>query len=494
MPEIGELPGGGRPYGNIYTVQTPNLDRVSQQFQQMALDRKAYAQKEGQQTNELVNKELANVRSVDMGAVSDYYNKWKQLSQPLYFNKSLLNDPKKYNEAQMQANAALGELRAQINKSSHLNQFGKQLYTERNTAGKSNLYSDDFGDKATAFWNTPMDQLQKHAKYGDLTNPDVYRYQGMNNVNFGALEKTAAGTPAQRYQKEEQISPLQKNITPYTFGNTPAQFQQALRGQYASNPQTYRAASAAWEAIPQSEKDRVDQTFSQLPKEKWEQMGAGGAQAIEPTNPSDPADNLAAYKAKVYAINNNPSAGKVYSNVDQNAKIDKQASLKLKGQEIMAAINEGNREKLKAIGHEYKKMDHAAQSMVLDDAYNDLIDKAKKGKPYTYKYADTDKQVTQYQIPVSTALQKEYALDDEKGHKIYPDVFRVSEDGSEITPVFYKGPEPTDRNAPRAVDRNLTHPMSALEFKYRYGKALFGAKEAVKESANSSGDSGIQWK
>lgn len=473
MPEVGERPGGNGPWGDSFIVQTPNLDRISQQYQQMALDRKAYIQKEGQQTNDLINKELANVRSVDMGGISDLYNKWKQASQPLYFNKALLNNPKKYNEAQMQANALQGELRAKINQSAQLNQVGKQLAQDRTTPGKSNLYSDDFGDKAAAFWKTPMDQLQSHP-LGDLTNPDTYRYRGMNNTNFGALEKVAAGTPTQKYQKEEQISPLQKNITPYTFGNTPAQFQQSLRGQYASNPATYRAASAAWESIPQQEKDRVDQAFASLPKEKWEQMGAGGPQAVEPTNPNDPADNLAAYKAKIYAINNNPAAGKVYPNIDQAQKM----KVQFDDRKIMEAIKEGNREKLKTLGHEFKKMDVAQQSSILDNTYNSMIDDAKSSGTYTYKTAN-GKVSKQYEIKASPALKKDFSVPDEKGHPIYPDAFRIDDSGNTVTPIFFTGKAV---NGIKSVDEAVSKPMTSVEFKARLGKALYGVKEAAKET------------
>lgn len=487
MAEVGDRPGGGGPWGDSFIVQTPNLDRGSQQFQQMALDRKAYAQKEGQQTDELINKELANVRSIDMNGISDLYSKWKQAAQPLYFNKGLQNNPKKYNEAQMQANALQGQLRAKINQSAQLNQFGKQLNTERNTPGKSNLYSDDFGNKAAAFWQTPMDQLQSH-KLGDLSNQDTYRYAGMQ-TNFADIENKAVGKQEARYQKEEQISPLQKNITPYTFGNTPAQYQQALRGAYSSNKQTYRDASAAWEAIPQAEKDRVDQQFAQIPKEKWEQMGAGGPQAITPTNSNDPADNLAAYKAKVYAINNNPAAGKVYQNTDLAKKIDVQFD----DRKIMEAIKEGNRERLKTLGHEFKKMDIAQQSSILENTYKAIVDDAKSSGTTTYKTSD-GKVSKQYEIKASPALRKEFSFDDEKGHKIYPDAFRIDENGTTVTPIFFKGTDTGNPHAYRGVDAGLSKPMTSIEFKARLGKALYGAKEAVKESANSSGASGVQWK
>lgn len=486
MAEVGEVPGGGRPWGDIIQVQTPNLDRVSQQFQQMATDRKAYAQKESLATEELMNKELANVRGVDMPDVTDAYNKWKATQQNLLFNKRLQMNPKEYNAAQMEANAALGNVRSLINKSTQLSQFGKQLYTERNTPGKSNLYSDDFGNKATAFWQTPMDQLNKHPQYGDLTNPDSYRYQG-SQTNFAALEKSAAGTPGQKYQKEEQVSPLQKNITPYTYGALPAQYQESLRGAYSSNRQTYRDAIAAWEAIPQTERDRVDQMYAQIPKEKWEQMGLQGPQAIAPVNPSDGADQLAAYKAKLYAINNNPTPGKVYSNIDQSAKMAKAFDYR----EAAEAFRQNNRVALKELGHQFKQADAKEQSSILNNTYDAMIEDAKQSGTITYKTAE-GKVSKQYEVKASPALRKEFSFDDEKGHKIYPDAFRIDDNGQTVTPIFFKGAD--TGSGMRAVDPTLSKPMTSVEFKARIGKALYGAKEAVKESANSSGASGVQWK
>ena len=326
MPEQNQPIQGA--FGDIYRVETPHIDQATQLLQQQYAARQAFQQKTAANTDEILSKELANVRSVDAPQVFDAYSKWKTLATSMIGNQGLARNPRAYNAAQIETNAAYGEAMALINKSANLNTFGKQLATERNTPGKSNLYADDFGDKASAFWNTPMDRLGQ-TPMGDLSNLDTYRYKGMNNVNFGDMEKKAAGTPSPKYEKKEQVG-VQTNATPYSFGNTPAQFQTSLRGEYASNPATYRAASAAWESIPQTEKDRVDQLYAQIPGEKWQQMGLQGPQAISPTNPQDPADNLAAYKAKLYAINTNPAVGKTYPVVDQQAKMNLQEQERLR--------------------------------------------------------------------------------------------------------------------------------------------------------------------
>lgn len=472
MPEQNQPIQGA--FGDIYRTDTPVLDRVTQQLQQQFANRQAYQQKESLNTQEMVNKELANVRSIDMPDVIDSYNKWKGLKQNVLFNKSLQMNPKSYNAAQIEANAAYADVVSKINRSAQLNNFGKQLATDRNTPGKSNMYADDFGDKAAAFWNTSMSQLQNHPKYGDLSNLDNYRYKGMNSVNFGQLEKTAMGTPIQRFQKEEKISPIQKNITPYTFGNTPAQYQDSLRGAYATNPTTYRAASAAWEAIPQEEKDRVNQLYAQIPLEKWQQMGLQEPQSISPVNPNDPADNLAAYKAKIYAVNNNPSAGKMYSNIDQEAKLGVQFDQR----KALEAIKENNREQLKTLGHQFKQMDNNEQASKLDDIYNIMMEDAKKSTPLPYKLVN-GQVIKQYEVKASPILKKEFSIPNEKGHPLLPDAFRIDDSGKTITPIFFK-PDQTGNMV--SVDMDKSHPMTSVEFKARLGKALMGVKEANKGS------------
>lgn len=487
MPEQNQPIQGN--FGAVFNTATPYLDRITQQLQNQFAARQAYQQKESENTDQLVNKELANVRSADAPEVIDAYTKWKNLKQNLLFNKSLQQNPKAYNQAQMDANMAYADVVGKINKSSQLNQFGKQLYTERNTPGKSNLYADDFGDKASTFWKTPMGQLQ-NVKLGsdivDLTNPDSYRYKGMNNVNFGDLEKKAAGTPAQRYQKEEKISDLQSNITPYSFGNSPTQFQQALRGEYSSTPQTYRAASAQWEAIPQQEKDRVDQLFAQIPSEKWQQMGVEGPQSISPTNPQDPADQLAAYKAKVYAINNNPTAGKVYTNVNQQAKMNLQAKNSLNRQEIMEAIKQGNREKLVGIKHAYKEADVKEQSSILNDTYDQIVGDADKSKPHYYLSPDRKTTIKLNPIKISASLQASFAPRDDKGHPIYPSYVGITDDGKYIYPIYHtQGAEESDNK--KEVEASLSRPITSAEFKALLGKTYFGVREAAKENSAPSG-------
>lgn len=277
-----------------------------------------------------MSKELANVRSVDMAQVMDGYGQWKNLAMQ-GLSPKVMSDPKLFNELQVQKNAALGTTMAAINRSAQLNAQAKELVGERKL--KPNLYNDDFGDRLAAFNATPMDKLQNHPQFGDLTNPDAFRYAG-SQTDFGKLEATASDVgkekPVQGAEKTEHISDLQSRVTPTLFGSTPTQFFENLRGQLAQHIPG-RDAAAAWEAIPEQQRAMVDQQFAAISPDKWLSMtGQPKPQVISPTDPNNPAENFAAYRAKIYAINAAPKAGTPQNVINEQSKLGYQEAEKLR--------------------------------------------------------------------------------------------------------------------------------------------------------------------
>src|ERR1700733_8322202 len=119
MPEQNQPIQGN--FGSIYRVETPNLDQAVAQIQQGYAQRNAYLQKESDQTDELLNKEMTNVRSVDTPDIIDAYNDYKNSKQNQLFNKGIQYNPKAYASAQMDANSKYANLMSMINKSSQLN-------------------------------------------------------------------------------------------------------------------------------------------------------------------------------------------------------------------------------------------------------------------------------------------------------------------------------------------------------------------------------------
>lgn len=328
--QIGQFPGGGAPWGGIVKVETPFTDKVTTALLQQQNDRRQYQQKTTQDTELMMNKELANVRSADMGTVMDSYGKWKNLSMQ-GLSPRIQSNPKLYNELQIEKNAALGETMSAINRSAQLNGQAKELVQERKA--KPNLYNDDFGDRLAAFNSTPMDQLQNHPKYGDLSNPDAFRYAG-SQTDFGKIEAIASDAgkekPVQGAEKTDRISDMQNRVTPTLFGSTPGQFFENMRGQLAQHIPG-RDAAAAWEAIPEQQRATVDQQFAAISPDKWLSMtGQPKPQVITPTDPNNPAENFAAYRAKVYAINATPKAGTPQNVINEQSKLGYQEAEKLR--------------------------------------------------------------------------------------------------------------------------------------------------------------------
>lgn len=321
MAEEYQIPGV--PYGDAFIVQTPYTDRMAAQLQQQAAERRAFNEKSILETDNLMNKELANVRSADMGQVLDAYNRYKNISQQFLFDKRIQNNPKEYASVQAEKNAAAGQTLALINRSTSLNNFQKELTVERK--GRPGYFSDNFGNMISAFNQTPMNQLSSH-ELGDLTNPDTYRYSG-SQTDFGKIDKAARGQLVKRGEKTEKIDELQSRVTPVMYYNTPLDYFKSYKGQLAQHIPG-RDAEASWDAIPQAQKDAVDQAYLQIPPEKWQQMtGSNSPQIIAPENPTNKAEQYAAYQAKAYAVNAAPSYGTPQNITDQGSKIRLQQQL-----------------------------------------------------------------------------------------------------------------------------------------------------------------------
>lgn len=473
MGDENQIPWG-HPYGGIVDVETPTLDRVTQQLQQQRAARQAYEQKESQNTDELLNKEMSNVRSIDTPQVIDAYNIYKEQKKKLLFDKGLQNNPKAYAAAQQQTNASYANAMSLINKSTQLNQQGKQLAANR--LAKPDAYDDEAGKMLSTYYNTPIDKLTQADYNGqkvDLTNPDAYRYKA-GNADFQKIQQAATGKPVTHYDNgQTDETGIQTTQHGYSYGNTPGQYRQVYLSGLAGN-QANRGARYNWSQKSQQDLDATDAAYQNSPN--WQKMGMQ-PQQLPPYNPNDPVGNEATYQAKQYLVNMNPAEVKASVTTNQGAKMQKQLS----NQEVMEALKENDREKLKTLGHTFKQMDVQQQSKVLDDTYNTMVDQAKAGKKWEYKSGDNGQITKQYEIPASPALKKQFSVPDDKGHPIYPDAFRISEDGTQVTPIFYE-PGEAEKKGVKAVIKSVSKPMAAVEFKAQLGKALFGAKEASKET------------
>ncbi len=465
-------PIGGVPFGNAFLVETPYTDKITAALQSQQADRRKYQQQTTLQTDEMMNKELANVRSADMGTVVDSYGKWKDISMKM-LNPNVQANPKLYNDLQVQKNAALGQTMGLINRSAQLNALGKQIGTNLQT--KTDTYNDDAPKMLSAFYNTPMDKLTAanyNGKTVDLTDLGQYKYVG---TDLSKLHAGAIGKPVTHYDNgTTDTSGIQTTQHGYQYGNTPLQYRDAYLPGLSGNAAN-RTARANWVQHSDNQQDleQLDAAYQNSPN--WQKMGIA-PQPMPPYNPNDPVGNEATYQAKKYLVGLNPAEVKAATTTNEAAKLGVQFNQR----EAMEALREGNREKLAGMRHDWKQLDTKAKDDVMNGVVDNMLTQA-KSNPRQYKVSGGG--VTrQYEIPASTILKKEFAVPDDKNHPILVDAFRLSEDGKEVTPIFFK---PGQTGTTRAVDMEISKPMTIGEFKARAAKAMFGVKESARETATS---------
>src|SRR4051812_4363238 len=118
------------PWGDAFIVQTPTLDRWSQQLYQEQKIRQAKQQQEDAALDANIQKEIGKVRSVDTPEVIQAYHDYKQGKKQLLFDKQLQKDPLAYNQAQQKVLQDYQRVFTTANKSAEIKDMQKQLATD----------------------------------------------------------------------------------------------------------------------------------------------------------------------------------------------------------------------------------------------------------------------------------------------------------------------------------------------------------------------------
>lgn len=413
----------GGPYGDIFLVNTPTLDRLSQQLHVEQQQRQALQLKENQMLDAGIQKEIGKVRSVDTPEVIQSYNNYKQLKKQLLFDKNLLKDPLAYNQLQQVANQAYQDIFTKANQSAEVKEMAKTMTTDR--FKNPDAYADDYGQRVSTLMSTPLSRLQQDEQFGDLTNWDQYRYQG-SNTDFSKMLNSAIGQPKQVHAAQKVLDGgLQTQITPYMYGNTPAQVYENLVGGMAMH-RTGRDASYLWDKIPTEQIEATVQKYQQLPKDRWERMGVPVPQDLGKFG-DNKADNYAKYLAMNYAINNEPKEGKPDFVTNEAKKMQMQEAKEKR----MLALRQANAKELVKYKKEIDPNDTQLNNTWVESYLDQLVSDAVKKPGVEYKFKEGGK-VKEYDIPVDPVLGKALA----EGN-VTPDAVRVDEKGN-FRRIFYK--------------------------------------------------------
>ena len=421
---------GNVPYGDIVLVQTPTLDRWSQQLYAQQKIREAKQQQENQALDAQMSKEFSNIRGVDTPAVINAYNQYKTLKKGLLFNKDLQRDPMLYNQAQQAANEAFSNMNSLINQSREVKDMTKTMSQDR--FKNPDAYSDDYGVRTATLMNTPVSELRNHPQFGDLTNWDDYRYKGAN-TNFNDIVSKVYGQPRKIVGKEEALDKqgIQFRAPVYEYGTPPAQLFEGLVNSL--DHKTERDAAYKWKQLTPDVVQKIEQDYNAIPKEKWEQMGLPGPQPINLHAGSD-AEKYMRLLSMQNAINTQPRLVNYENRTSEKAKMDFQ----LARDKQMEAIRHANARDL----IEYKKKidpnDSDMMNTWVDQYMNNLEAAAKQAGVYEYK-DKTGKRDIEYNIPVDPTLGKALSYGGNE-----PDAIRLDKDGN-YRRIFYKRYEKGDK-------------------------------------------------
>jgi hypothetical protein len=459
------------PFGDIFLVNTPSLDRTSALLYQEQRQRQAKAQQANAAADAQMQKEFANVKSADIPDVIDSYNKYKGFKKQLYFDKSLQNDPKKYAQVQQQANEALADTYSTINGSKENKEYLKGLNAAHATHPDN--FSDNYGDLISAAQSTPLKQLKSH-KLGDLTNMNTFMYQGPDQ-DFSKIFTGAQGQlKPTGYSENTPIDKngLQYNQSSYEFGNTPAQYAQSVIAGLGTHKAS-KAASYLWQHVDQNERDKTNKEYDAIPTDKWKKIGLSAPQDL-PTNTGNDAVDFANFQAKKYMIANEPRA-KVQVHTDEAKKFQ----METQRQQQMKSIEHANAKDLV----DYKKKIDPNDTQLNDtwaNSYRDKLFDEAKSTPLVAVSEGTQSgnKIYGHRVPLNKVLVDALTIG-----KDIPDRVYITDD-NKVLPIYLhyddKG-KPIQTSKGAAINEDLSRPISDVQFAVQLGAKNATGKAKAKE-------------
>lgn len=472
-----------QPYGDIFYVQTPTLDRWSQQLYQEQKIREAKQYQENAALDAGISKELGKVRSVDAPEIIKDYHDLKQIRKQLYFDKKLHNDPVAYNQLQQQGLQKYQSIVSKSNASAEIKDMAKTMNADHFKNPWS--YVDDYGQRLATLNNTPISQLNNHPVYGnDLLNMDKYRYDG-SNVDFSKKLRDATGQPRNISGKEEALDKqgIQFRTPVYQYANSPARVFDSLMG--SMDHQTERAAQVNWKRLSPDEIQRTEDQYNSIPQTKWEQMGEAAPQQLNIRGGSD-AEKYMRYLAQRSAIDTNPTLLRYDKRTSDKAKMDYEFGQK----KVLENIEFGHRKELKQ--DEQNKVDDWVVNY-----WKERFNEARTTPPKAITSDDPRNQLANRFKIMHQLNPDQIMMEALKKSGVYPDDVYVTKD-DKLLPVFYKYKNITndkgtvigteverDKKGKKIIDEDLTTPMGldqaylSMGYKGKTKKDLGGSMSDV---------------
>jgi hypothetical protein len=475
MPDYGQP--RGRAYGDIFTFDTPAIDKMGMMLYQDQKQREALRQKQAAELDAEFRRNVSGMRDADINDFKQKYEDYKTAK------KDMMRSKKTTPEQELAVLRLKSEMLTFPERSKarrkHEEMIGQEMFKN------PDKYDDNAPNYLAESLKTPLGQLNAHPKYGDLTNDGLYQYKG-TDTDFQKILKDAEGQQRQVYQKEEALDGgLQFKITPFLYGNTPEQYKESVLGALAEK-KAGRDAAAIISQVDPATMQAINEKYKSIPAEVWEQMGVKKPQELALRNADSKAEQFATYQAQLYALNNLPKQGTPVFRDNKEAIMNKQQEHDKKMQAIRAA----DARSLVRLRDSLEESDVAGNNLWIDTYVDALKDEAEKtGEVRQYKFKDGRK-VYGHKVALDPVVSKTFGFDKNYGELI------VTKDG-DFVPVYYetdKDGNPAKKGSAYAVDDTRTYFIKKDQFKLSLGKTGAGVKQTNAEMNNQETPSGKKTK
>lgn len=285
------MPTSNAPFGDIYSVQTPALQRAANLLYQRQQQEDARGYQDYVNTQSLLQKEIGNVRSADEGDYIKMYQDYKDKRQQMLFDHKIKNNPKLYAQKNREATEAFNSAMQFAKASKELKDQDTKLSNDIYT--RPHNYLDEAHGVLQQNLNVPMNKRQD--------TYDTYAYTGADKDIQPLLAK-AVGTPAALFVDEANASgDLQSQQRKYMVGNSPQGVYDNIYSSLTDRKYAKALSQLANETTPEDLATidvQYDQIIKSLPESFRKKLGGVDIKI----NPNNPLSIEAAYLAKKLAI------------------------------------------------------------------------------------------------------------------------------------------------------------------------------------------------
>lgn len=474
------------PYGDITIFNTPKTDRFIAQHQLEERQAELQRQKEIDEADKQLTSHLGNVLNPDIPDIVNGWQEYKNAKKQLLFDTKLQSNPAAYAQKQVEVNTKLARAMQVIGDSSQRKQaLNDQLKLARTAPQKM---EDNAAQRIMMGMNTPSSFAMQNPDFDNHTwqGPDEDFTKAFNDAKGKERVLKTNKTPMGKNGEQLAI----ENISGF---NDPSVYMASLNAKNNDRKHAMNAAKV-FANMSDEEKQRINEHYAALPKERFSNWGMKEKPDLDPADPNDPVQALHSIQAKAYALTSQFTSkeGKPEINTEIRRKLNDASKLNLQSSGIRQRLAAS-----KELAAYKKSIGVGVGSGNGGDGYADSLepimqkweDNAKKKGAAPYVTAD-GQSIPAYTIDAPVELRK--ALEVKDGVKSYqPDEVKVTQDGRYFGVFYKKEPSilpdgkkntkagvPIEVNGKYAVDPTIpTVVLDRDDAKLSYAKQFLGKKD-----------------